>query len=82
LHAHGRAGVVGTSSEPGKAIGNDELHLKPLHDLKESLPLDGEKPIHRTQPAQFRVSGGLMEIESPESKYRNVVVFDRASEIF
>jgi DNA-binding response OmpR family regulator len=27
--------------------------------------------------AQFRVAGGLMEIESPESSYRNVIVFER-----
>jgi len=46
--------------------------LKPLHDLEQGL---SEKP-HRTG-AQFRVADGLLEVESPESKYRNVVVFDR-----
>jgi hypothetical protein len=29
LHAYGRAGVVGTSNAPGKAIGNDEPEMKP-----------------------------------------------------
>ena len=48
--------------------------LKPLHDLQQGLSL--EKPLHRSG-AQFRVAGGLVEVESPDSKYRNVVIFDR-----
>jgi len=45
--------------------------LKPLQDLKQSLK--EEKP----SGAQFRVAGGLIEVESPESSYRNVVLFER-----
>jgi CheY-like chemotaxis protein len=60
---------------PQSVLAFEGERLKPLEDL--SLPLDEEKPIHRTKGTQFRVSGGLIESESPESKYRNVVVFDR-----
>jgi CheY-like chemotaxis protein len=60
---------------PQSVLAFEGDRLKPLQDL--SLPLEGETPIHRTKGTQFRVSSGLVEIESPESKYRNVVVFDR-----
>ena len=45
--------------------------LKPLQDLQQSLK--EEKP----SGTQFRVAGGLIEVESPESSYRNVVLFER-----
>ena len=59
---------------PQSVLAFEGERLKPLQDL---LPAEDETPIHRTKGTQFRVSDGLMEIESPESKYRNVVVFDR-----
>jgi DNA-binding response OmpR family regulator len=52
--------------------------LKPLHDLEESMK--GGKAIlsgTRRKAAQFRVAGGLIEIASPESSYRNVILFER-----
>src|SRR5260370_10305579 len=63
----------GFTPQGGLAVEGERL--KPLQDL--SLPPEGETPIHRTKGTQFRVSSGLVEIESPESKYRNVVLFDR-----
>ena len=59
---------------PQSVLAFEGEKLKPLHDLRQGLSLD--KQLHRSG-AQFRVAGGLVEIESPESKYRNVVVFDR-----
>jgi len=47
--------------------------LKPLlHDLEESMKAGKAK-----LGAQFHVAGGLIEIESPESSYRNVILFER-----
>jgi CheY-like chemotaxis protein len=60
---------------PQSVLAFEGERLKPLQEL--SLPPEGETPIHRTKGTQFRVSDGLMEMESTESKYRNVVVFDR-----
>jgi len=41
--------------------------------LGESVP---RKPVSR-KSGQFKVSGGLIEIESPDATYRNVVLFER-----
>ncbi len=48
--------------------------LKPLHDLEESMK-EGKALMRRSAP-RFRVAGGLVEVESPESSYRNVIVFE------
>ena len=52
--------------------------LKPLHDLEESMKA-GKQTLSnaRKSAAQFRVAGGLVQIESPSTAYRNVVLFDR-----
>src|SRR5690349_20240297 len=52
--------------------------LKPLHDLEESMKA-GKQTLSsaRKSAAQFRVAGGLVQIESPSTAYRNVVMFDR-----
>jgi CheY-like chemotaxis protein len=52
--------------------------LKPLHDLEESMK-SGKEALSkaRRSTAQFRVAGGLVQIESPSMAYRNVVLFDR-----
>lgn len=34
-------------------------------------------PATRTPPGQFKVAGGLFEVESPDAAYRNVVLFER-----
>ena len=52
--------------------------LKPLHDLEETMR-SGKSTLSaaRKSTAQFRVAGGLMQIESPAAAYRNVVLFDQ-----
>ncbi len=50
--------------------------LKPLRELEESLR-EGKDLLRRSPAAQFRVAGGLIEIESPETSGRNVVLFER-----
>lgn len=61
--------------------------LKPLQELQDSME-SGKELLRRETPAvertprsqpesHFRVAGGLIEIESPETSYRNVVLFER-----
>lgn len=53
--------------------------LKPLQELEESMR-EGKELLRRPSApaeAQFRVAGGLIEIESPETSGRNVVLFER-----
>ena len=57
---------------PQSVLAFEGEKLKPLQDLRQTL--DDKRPRGGTQ---FRVAGGLIEVESPESSYRNVVVFDR-----
>ncbi|HYM61915.1 MAG TPA: DUF4388 domain-containing protein [Thermoanaerobaculia bacterium] len=59
----------------------------PLGDTDETLAGPAAEPLpvptpaapsrSRTSPGQFRVAGGLFEIESPEATYRNVVLYER-----
>jgi CheY-like chemotaxis protein len=46
--------------------------LKPLQDLEQTMKSAKGRPA-----AQFRVAGGLIQVESPAAAYRNVVLFDR-----
>lgn len=51
--------------------------LKPLRELEESLR-EGRELLRRSPSStQFRVAGGLIEVESPETSGRNVVLFER-----
>ncbi|HEY0144011.1 MAG TPA: DUF4388 domain-containing protein [Thermoanaerobaculia bacterium] len=58
----------------------------PAKTVNQPLSLDdiptGEIPMPRSQqaapnPGQFKVAGGLFEVESPEAAFRNVVLFER-----
>jgi len=51
--------------------------LKPLQDLEESMRRGMDLLRRSPTAAQFRVAGGLTEIESPEASTRNVVLFER-----
>lgn len=42
----------------------------------EPAPQPAAKP--RTSAGQFKVAGGLIEVESPDATYRNVVLFERS----
>jgi CheY-like chemotaxis protein len=66
---------------PQKIIGAAEGEkLKPLQGLEQSIKVgraltrDGPPP----QKTQFRVAGGLVEVENPEASLRNVVLFERS----
>jgi len=57
---------------PASVLKFEGEKLKPLGDFE--APAKGGKGPSK---AQFRVAGGLIQIESPASAYRNVVLFDR-----
>lgn len=74
------AGVTETPSEPAPAFAPamppDVSSLSSLEGLKNA------EPPHRiaasgASSGQFKVSGGLFEVESPEAQFRNVVLFER-----
>jgi CheY-like chemotaxis protein len=48
---------------------------EPLPPVEEPAPQPAAKP--RTSSGQFKVAGGLIEVESPDATYRNVVLFER-----
>jgi len=41
-------------------------------------PVPQPAPKPRTSSGQFKVAGGLIEVESPDATYRNVVLFERS----
>ena len=55
----------------------------PIEELPElpnaPLPSFEDRPVAASSPAtgQFKVAGGLFEVESPEAAFRNVVLFER-----
>jgi CheY-like chemotaxis protein len=54
-----------------------EKTFEPVPD--EEPFAEPQKPAQRVSPnsGQFKVAGGLFEIETPEAQYRNVVLFER-----
>jgi hypothetical protein len=74
------AGVTETPSGPAPAFAPamppDVSSLSSLEGLKNA------EPPHRiaasgASSGQFKVSGGLFEVESPEAQFRNVMLFER-----
>jgi CheY-like chemotaxis protein len=49
---------------------------EPFPVVEEPAPQAAPKP--RTSAGQFKVAGGLIEVESPDATYRNVVLFERS----
>lgn len=47
---------------------------EPLPEIADEAP---PRDFKRPESGKFKVSGGLIEIESPEATYRNVVLFER-----
>lgn len=41
------------------------------------IPMPRREPQTAPAPGQFKVAGGLFEVESPEAAFRNVVLFER-----
>jgi DNA-binding NarL/FixJ family response regulator len=50
--------------------------LTPPDSMKPATPRPPQSAPSST-PGQFKVSGGLFEVESPEAAFRNVVLFER-----
>lgn len=61
----------------------EEKPFTPIEELPESVssaPEDRRDRLSSTPPAtsgQFKVAGGLFEVETPEAAYRNVVLLER-----
>ena len=62
---------------PSNILSFEGDKLKPLQDLEETMK-SGKAALSkaRKSTSQFRVAGGLVQIESPAAAYRNVVLFD------
>ena len=50
---------------------------EPLPEIPEEEPPAAPVTTKPSTSGQFKVAGGLIEIESPEATYRNVVLFER-----
>ena len=64
---------------PSEVEGREEKPFTPIEELPETPPVEPERQPS-PPPAgsgQFKVAGGLFEVESPDAVYRNVVLFER-----
>jgi CheY-like chemotaxis protein len=57
----------------------DEQTFTPVPDDEPfpAIETPAPQPKPRTSAGQFKVAGGLIEVESPDATYRNVVLFER-----
>jgi CheY-like chemotaxis protein len=55
----------------------EELPLELPDPFPSNEPPVPEAPAGTAKPGQFKVAGGLFEVESPEAAFRNVVLFER-----
>jgi CheY-like chemotaxis protein len=60
----------------------EEKPFTPIEELPEPIAEAPPRPRSATAPppagsGQFKVAGGLFEVETPEAVYRNVVLFER-----
>jgi hypothetical protein len=66
---------------PSEVEGRDEF--SPIEEESSFTPPEGLQPATPRIPpppaasGQFKVAGGLFEVESPDAAYRNVVLFER-----
>jgi CheY-like chemotaxis protein len=75
------AGVAETPAEPAPAftpaMPPDVTSLASLEGLKNAEPPPHRIAASGASSGQFKVAGGLFEVESPEAQFRNVVLFER-----
>ena len=75
------AGVAETPAEPAPAftpaMPPDLSSLASLEGLKSAEPPPHRIAASGASSGQFKVAGGLFEVESPEAQFRNVVLFER-----
>lgn len=68
---------------PSAVEGREEKPFTPIEELPFPEPIPEPRPAPRpatVPPAgsgQFKVAGGLFEVETPEAVFRNVVLFER-----
>lgn len=55
---------------------DEPFHAEPFPNIEEPAPPPAA-PKPRPSSGQFKVAGGLIEVESPDATYRNVVLFER-----
>jgi CheY-like chemotaxis protein len=56
----------------------DEQTFTPVPDDEPLPAVHTPAPKPRASSGQFKVAGGLIEVESPDATYRNVVLFERS----
>jgi CheY-like chemotaxis protein len=56
----------------------EEPTFTPVPDDEPVPAVETPSPKPRTSSGQFKVAGGLIEVESPDATYRNVVLFERS----
>ncbi|MGH9422992.1 MAG: response regulator, partial [Thermoanaerobaculia bacterium] len=58
---------------------NDERSTEPFPEAASPAPEPAPSPAgpSRSSSGHFKVAGGLIEVESPDATYRNVVLFER-----
>ena len=68
---------------PAREEPREEAEFTPIEEPEPAPPPAPEPPPVAEPPAarpptgQFKVAGGLIEVQSPEAAYRNVVLFER-----
>lgn len=65
--------------EPSQDEHRPDSPIRPVEEGPIGEPIPPESAPRKASPAagQFKVAGGLFEVESPEATYRNVVLFER-----
>jgi CheY-like chemotaxis protein len=56
----------------------EEQTFTPVPDDEPFPAVEPPSPKPRPSAGQFKVAGGLIEVESPDATYRNVVLFERS----
>ena len=64
-------------NEPAPLSGPDFTFPEDVGGMTPATPRVPPPAAARAVPGQFRVAGGLFEVESPDASYRNVVLFER-----
>ncbi|HEX9162116.1 MAG TPA: response regulator [Thermoanaerobaculia bacterium] len=67
-----RAAPARPAEQPGEA---SLLPFPPVEQPPFDVP--EPEPSERPRTSQFKVAGGLFEVETPEATYRNVILFER-----
>lgn len=67
----------GAPAAPAGQTVSPEAPRTPTEELRATPRNPEERPQVATASGQFKVAGGLFEVETPEAAFRNVVLFER-----